>query len=183
MVEFLLKIRKASFTSFATQRHHRHFQSLGCFLWIPTSSSRQKRNNYKSGASTQEPVALTSPFFPEWQPHTCKGPICSPAQALRRMLVPETSAHLFSQPSAKRKKNGLLTPADTALEPGKSKEASLSSECRVFFLQRSWPIAFPFSGAGWWMWLTDKKYHHWVMCFRGKPCKWTHLITSEHRLA
>lgn len=49
------------------------------------------------------------------------------------MLVPETSAHLFSQPSAKRKKNGLLTPADTALEHGKSKEAILSSERSVFF--------------------------------------------------
>lgn len=40
---------------------------------------------------------------------------------------PRDVSHLFPRSSAKRKKNGLLTPADTAMGPRKAKDECLSA--------------------------------------------------------
>lgn len=93
----LQHITEASWTLFAS-------------LDSPTYSYRQKWSNYKT-SKTQRARRTRGASLPRLTATDLKEPICLPAQALSQMLVSGMFSHLFSQPSAKGKKNGLLIPA------------------------------------------------------------------------
>ena len=118
--------------------HHWNFWNCGFLLRIATYSYRPKTNNYKTrGQHTGGTGNSHRPFFPKWEPRAWKEPVWSPAQARSQVLVPGVFSHLFSQLSAKRKKNGPWTPADTREFPSNT-QFSYRGKDQLHPFLRSW---------------------------------------------